>query len=131
MSQLENVETARRFTAAIQRGDRESAETELATKVEIDDQDIPDADGHDSFYAWIGRWNDAWESWRLEEVDFHPVGDDKVLALFRMIIKGKGSGIELSRDDATLCEFRDGKITRIGYYNDQQQARQAAGLDVA
>ena len=48
--------------------------------------------------------------------------------LFRMFAKGKGSGIELSRDDALLAEFRDGKVVRLGYYNDQQKAREAAGL---
>jgi len=45
-----------------------------------------------------------------------------------MIVRGKGSGIELARDDAALAEFRDGKIVRIGYYNDQAQALEAAGL---
>ena len=45
-----------------------------------------------------------------------------------MIVRGKGSGIELTREDATLAEFRDGRIVRIGYYNDQAQALAAAGL---
>jgi hypothetical protein len=27
-----------------------------------------------------------------------------------------------------LSEFQNGKIVRIGYYNDQAQAREAAGL---
>ena len=128
MSQQENLETARRFTEAIERGDMEAAARELAARVEIDDQDIPDADGQDSFHTWIGRWNSAWGSWRVENAEFLAVGEDRVLSLFRMIVTGKGSGIELARDDAVLTEFRDGKIARIGYYNDQEQARQAAGL---
>ena len=45
-----------------------------------------------------------------------------------MIVRGKGSGVELAREDATLAEFRGGKIVRIGYYNDQAQALGAAGL---
>jgi ketosteroid isomerase-like protein len=45
-----------------------------------------------------------------------------------MYATGKGSGIELARDDATITEFRDGKIAKIGYYNDQTRAREAAGL---
>ncbi len=57
-----------------------------------------------------------------------PAGDDKVLALFRMIVTGKGSGIELIRDDAVLGEFRGGRIARLGYFNDQQHALEAAGL---
>lgn len=53
-----------------------------------------------------------------------------MLTLFRMIVKGKGSGVELARNDAVLAELDGGKITRIGYYNDQHQAREAAGLAV-
>jgi ketosteroid isomerase-like protein len=131
MSQAENIETYRRFADAIERGDLDQAALELAPEVEIDDRDIPDADGRDSFYAWIGRWNDSWESWRAEELELLAPDDQTVLALFRMVVTGKGSGIELSRDDAVLAGFRDGKIARIGYYNDQPQAREAAGLPTA
>ena len=56
------------------------------------------------------------------------MGEDRTISLFKMIVRGKGSGIELTRDDAVLAEFRDGKIVRIGYYNDQAQALEAAGL---
>ena len=125
----ENVETFRRFVEALESGDLGAVSRELAPKVEIDDQDIPDADGHDSFHDWLARWNESWESWRSEEQAVIPIGDDTVLALFTMFAKGKGSGIELSREDAVLAEFHDGKIQRIGYYNDQAQARSAAGLD--
>jgi len=45
-----------------------------------------------------------------------------------MIVTGRGSGIELTRDDAVLSELQNGRIVRIGYYNDQAQALEAAGL---
>jgi ketosteroid isomerase-like protein len=128
MSQAENLEVMRRYAEATARGEQEEVKALLAPTVQIDDQDIPDADGHDSFKEWQKRWNESWESWRIEGVELLPSGEDKVLALFRMIVKGKGSGIELTRDDALLAEFADGKIVRIGYYNDQAQAREAAGL---
>jgi hypothetical protein len=35
---------------------------------------------------------------------------------------------ELSRDDALLAGFSDGKIVKLGYYNDQAQARRDSGL---
>jgi ketosteroid isomerase-like protein len=128
MSQEENLEMMRRFAEATARGHPDAAEALLGSSVEIDDMDIPDADGHDSFHDWQERWNESWESWRLEGLELLPSGEDKVLALFRMIVKGKGSGIELSRDDALLAEFAGGKIVRLGYYNDQAQALEAAGL---
>jgi ketosteroid isomerase-like protein len=127
MSQ-ENVEMLRRLVEATAAGDYQAAVAELDPDVEIDDTDIPESTGADSFRKWLGRWDEIWESWRIEGLELLPSGDDKVLALFRMIVKGKASGIELDRDDALLGEFRNGKIVRLGYYNDRQQAREAAGL---
>jgi ketosteroid isomerase-like protein len=127
MSQ-ENVEVMRRLVEATAVGDYETAVADLDSDVEIDDTDIPESTGADSFRQWLSRWDEIWESWRIESLELLPSNEDKVLALFRMIAKGKGSGIELERDDALLGEFRDGKIIRLGYYNDQQQAREAAGL---
>ena len=124
----ENVETTRRFTEALVRGDYEAAAADLGRQVEIDDTDIPESTGTDSFYAWLARWNESWENWRIEDLEVRPVGDDRTISLFKMIVRGKGSGIELTRDDAVLAEFLDGKIVRIGYYNDQAQALEAAGL---
>jgi len=127
MSQ-ENVETARRFTEALDRKDYAAAATELSPNLEIDDTDIPESTGADSFYAWLARWDAAWDTWRLEDLEIRPVGEDRTISLFKMIAKGKGSGIELVRDDAVVTEYRDGKIVRIAYYNDQSQALEAAGL---
>ena len=45
-----------------------------------------------------------------------------------MVAKGKGSSIELTRPDALIASFRDGKALKLGYYNDQAAALQAAGL---
>ena len=127
MSQ-QNVDTTRRFTEALNRRDYKTAAAELDLELEIDDTDIPESTGTDSFYAWLARWDQAWEDWRIEDVQIRPVGADCTISLFKMIVRGKGSGIELARDDAVLAEFRDGKIVRIGYYNDQAQALKAAGL---
>jgi len=125
----ERIAAVRRFIDASQRGDLDAAASELAPRFEIDDTDIPDSDGQDSFYVWIGRWNEVWETWRIEDPEFIPVGEDKVLSLFKIVATGKGSRIELSRDDASITEFRDGRISKIGYYNDQELAREAIGLE--
>ncbi len=127
MSQ-ENVELLRRTIEATVRGDHQAVHADLADGIEIDDTDIPDSDGHDSWDTWIGRWNEVWERWHVEDLDIRPVGDDRVIALFRMVAVGKGSGVELSRLDAMVATIRDGKLTKLGYYNDQAQALEAAGL---
>ncbi|MCW2969254.1 MAG: hypothetical protein JWO23_381 [Solirubrobacterales bacterium] len=126
----------RRFVTALVRakdtGDWQPVLAELDPDVEIDDLDISlDTEhykGHDGFRRWIAVWNDAWESWRIEGLEVRPAAEDRGIALFSMIVTGKGSGIELSRQDAVVSTLRAGKITEIGYYNDQQQALKAVGL---
>ena len=124
----ENVETTRHFTESLVRGEYDAAAADLGPDLEIDDTDITESTGADSFYQWIGRWDAAWETWRIEDLEIRPVGANRTLSLFKMIVTGRGSGIELARDDAVLSEFQNGKIVRIGYYNDQAQALEAAGL---
>ena len=124
----ENVETARRFTEALLRSDYAAAATELSPDFEVDDTDIPESTGADSLTTWLARWDEIWESWRIEDLDIQAVGADRTISFFTMIARGKGSGIELTREDATVADYRDGKLVRLGYYNDQAQAREAAGL---
>jgi ketosteroid isomerase-like protein len=100
----------------------------IAPDFTVDDTDIPESTGADSFHEWIGRWDAAFESWRIEDLEVRSIGEDRTLSLFRIYARGKGSGVELARDDAAIAEFRDGKIVRIAYYNDQAQALEAAGL---
>jgi ketosteroid isomerase-like protein len=44
-----------------------------------------------------------------------------------MIVEGRGSGIELSRQDAMVFTLREEKIAQIVYYNDQQHALEPVG----
>jgi hypothetical protein len=45
-----------------------------------------------------------------------------------MVVKGRGSGVELRRSDALVAAFRHGKAVKLGYYNDQAKALKAVGL---
>jgi ketosteroid isomerase-like protein len=127
MSQ-ENVEAMRRIADAYDGKDWQAVLADLDPEVEIDDADIPEATGEDSFLAWVARWDEAWDSWHAEDVDIRPAGNDQVIALFTMVVKGRGSGVELRRADALVASFRGGKATKLGYYNDQAQALKAVGL---
>ena len=132
MSQ-ENVEIVRRFVEALVSGrDWQPVLADLDDDVEIDDLDISlDTQryrGHDGFRKWIADWSDSWASWRIQDVEVRPAGEDRLIALFVMFVKGQGSGIDLSRHDALVCTLRAGKIAKLVYYNDQQEALQAVGL---
>src|ERR1700730_8954147 len=128
----ENVEVVSGLLAAIEQADLDAAVAMLDPKIEIEDTDILDADdyrGHDGFFKWVARWGESWESWRVEEIEVLPAGEDHAIALFRMVARGKGSGIEMSRPDAVVCRVRDRKILSLTYYNDQKRGLKAAGLD--
>jgi ketosteroid isomerase-like protein len=125
----ENLELVRRRFAAALEDDWETALEALDPDVEIHDFDIPDAGGiyrgHQGYREWVKRWTEGWESTRMENPEFRAVGDDCVVALFRMITIGEHSGLELERDDAVVYRIRGGKIVRVEYYNDQEQALEA------
>jgi ketosteroid isomerase-like protein len=127
----ENVELIRRGFMAAMDEDWPTALETLDTAAEIHDFDIPDAGiyrGHDGFLAWLKGWGEGWESWRVEDLEFRPVGDDHVIALFRIIAKGGHSGMELERLDAITYRVEGDKIARTEYFNDQALALEAVGL---
>jgi ketosteroid isomerase-like protein len=125
----QNLEVVGRALAAAQREDWGALIQELDPDVEIEDRDIPDADeyrGPDGFLKWLERWNESWESWRMDQVELRPSGGDTVVVLFRLTATGKGSGIEMDRADAMVDVLRNGKIAKVTYYNDQSRALEAA-----
>lgn len=61
----------------------------------------------------------------MEGLDVQAVGDDRVIALFRMSATGDHSGLELDRNDAIVYRIDGGLIVYLAYYNDQAQAREA------
>jgi|SRR5271165_599359 len=124
----ENVDVMRRIIEAAGRKDNQAVLVDLDPELEIDDTDIPESTGSDSLLEWLARWDQAWESWRIEDIEVRAAGDEQAIGLFRMVAKGKGSGVELARSDAVVASFRGGKVVKLGYYNDQAVALEAVGL---
>jgi ketosteroid isomerase-like protein len=52
---------------------------------------------------------------------------ERVVSLFRIRGVGSGSGVPVERDDAMIWTFKDGRLIRIDYFNDQRRALEAAG----
>src|SRR5438067_1013735 len=55
---------------------------------------------------------------------------DKVVAILRMKTRGRGSGVEIDREDSLVYDFRDGKVVRLDYFNTREQGLAAAGVHV-
>ena len=124
----ENVDVMRRMVEATGRQDYRAVLADLDPQLEINDTDIPEATGADSFIEWLARWDQAWESWRIEDIEVRAAGDDRAIALFKMVATGKGSGVELTRLDAVVASFRGGKAVTLGYFSDQTRALESIGL---
>ena len=128
MSAEQNVELVRRSWDASLAADWPAVLATLHPDAEIRDFDVPDSDigrGHDGFFVWLGRWNEGWESWHVEDLELQAVGDDRVIALFLMVARGGRSGLELERRDAIAYRIEDRQIVYMAYFNDQAQALEA------
>jgi ketosteroid isomerase-like protein len=104
----------------------------LHKQVEVYDHDIMDGReyrGHADVRRWLFEdWAAAWSEWSAEPEEFIDVDDDHVIAVFRVRAKGRGSGVEIERQDAMVYVVRAMEVVRLDYYNGKQQALKAVGL---
>jgi ketosteroid isomerase-like protein len=102
----------------------------LDENAEVHDHDTPDQGvyhGVAGVERWLRDWGDAWGEWLIETEEFIDAGDT-VIVVVRMHAQGIGSGVELDRQDALVCRFRDDQILRADYYNSKPKALAAVEL---
>ena len=129
MSQ-EYVERVRRgFERFAETG--EAGGTGLHPDVEVFDHDIPDARnpyrGAAGFDEWLSDFGAAWARWDMEIERLIDAGD-RVVSLLRLRAVGVGSGAVVERSDGIVWTFRDDKLFRVDYFNNQDEALEAVGL---
>ena len=99
--------------------------------IEVFDHDIPDASnpyrGVEGVRKWLSDFAESWNHYEMELERLHDA-DDRVVSLFRIHAVGAGSGVAVERGDGMLWTFRNGRLIRLDYFNDQEQALRAAGL---
>jgi len=99
-------------------------------ELEAHDHDIMDAGeyrGHEGFRRWLEDWSSAWSEFSMEPEEFIDTGE-RVVVVIRMRATGRGSGVQVERQDAIVFEVRNGMTMRIDYYNNREQALEAVGL---
>jgi ketosteroid isomerase-like protein len=124
-----NVDGARRAFEHFLRTGEPQWDT-IDPDVEVYDHDIPDAGiyrGHAGYASWLAGWGEAWSDFSVDAERWIDAGD-KVVFVFQLTAKGKGSGIEVKRRDAMVLTIRDDKAVRVDYYNNESEALEAAGL---
>jgi len=126
MSQ-ENLELARQAIACVNRGDDEGLAAVMAEDVKY----FPYADspfqGREQFLQYARGWSEAFDRYALESSRYVDVGEYVVIS-GRTVARGRGSGVELSSDDAWVIRFRDGEAIECREYQTRQEALEAVGL---
>ena len=77
--------------------------------------------GHEGVLRQQERFEEAWESFRIEPLDFAGSGD-KLVVIVDLWGRGRGSGAEVEARAAHVWEFREGKAVRFEIYGDPEKA---------
>jgi ketosteroid isomerase-like protein len=127
----ENLDLVRSIYADWERGDYGSAEW-ADPEVEYVIVDGPEPG------SWVGKPEIAqharprlsvWESLRYEEGEYRELDDGRVLVIYRVRGRGKGSGVEVDQRRASLFHIGEGKVTRIVTYWDPDRALSELGIE--
>jgi uncharacterized protein len=129
MSQ-ENVELVRGGYEAYARGDVDGVLGGLDPEIEVrPPPEFPGEDsyhGHAGFLAYWARWLDSWEEYRLIP-EFIDAGG-RVVVVYRVVARGKGSGIEVETRLGHVWTVRAGQAVRMEIFRGPDEALEAVGL---
>ena len=82
---------------------------------------------HDGMRRYMEGWLDAWDEFRIVPTEFRESGED-VFVTVVLNGRGRGSGVEVTREGCQVWHFRDGRGARIEEYVDRAEALEAVGL---
>jgi ketosteroid isomerase-like protein len=128
----ENLAVVRERFEAWRRGDFDAAHASNHPDIEL----VPDPAwpepgtyrGDAEVRAFYDRYRDSWGT--ADEVDWDLLdAGDRVVARFSNRVRGRGSGMEVENRASTVFTLRDGRVTRIEFFFDHDDALRAAGLD--
>jgi len=129
MSQ-ENVEIVRDASEAINRGDVDAALKHCAPDCEFDVSravgPVHGTYGLDQMRQAIEEFHEPWESVRYEVDELIDAGED-VVASVTGYFRGR-DGMEVRTRTAWVWTIRDGAAAHVCFYQERQEALEAAGL---
>jgi|SRR5215212_2886206 len=85
-------------------------------------------EGHLEIARGWDELREAAENYNSELLETTDLENDRVLAVFAISLKGRGSGIHVDAKFFAVVRFQDRLIARIDEYVDRSEALQAAGL---
>ena len=84
--------------------------------------------GRKTWAKYFARMHETWEEWRVDDFRVFDAGGDRVAAVFRLVGKGKSSGVPVDREVGLAYTIRRGKLWRMRSYLDPSEALDAVGL---
>ena len=129
----ENVETAKRANAALNRGDSAGVVEEFAVDVVLQDlQNAPDqpvtVEGVQAIRETLSLWVAAFDELRVDIGEYID-SPNAVICAAHWQGQGKTSGISIDAHQFDLYEFREGKVVRaVLGFRSKNDALEAAGL---
>ena len=128
----ENVELFHRVAAALNRGDVEYAvrhSTEdvvlIAARSALEGAFV----GHDGLRKFFADTATNFEVLQARYDDVRDLGEERVLAIGTIHIRGRGAGVETDVPVAGIATYREGKLSRWEDYRERRAALKAAGLE--
>ena len=119
-----NLELVRSIHESGARGDWSSAEW-ADPEIEFVLADGLDAGSCSGVSAMTAAWRDflsAWESYRVEPLEYREFDDERVCVLLRISGRGKSSGLQMDQTAANVFTLGAGKVTRLVIYWDADGA---------
>ena len=84
--------------------------------------------GHEGLRSFFGGWHEAWGQIEYDYEELIDAGED-VVSIMNRHARGRASGIEVERPFALVWTLRDGRVTRLVWYLDRDEALRAASRD--
>jgi ketosteroid isomerase-like protein len=81
--------------------------------------------GFDGVRRFWGEFLSAWETYRVETLQFDDAGDQVAVVVH---IVGRTHELEVDETRSSLLTVREGRVVRVQSFADPDGARQAAGL---
>jgi ketosteroid isomerase-like protein len=127
----ENVELMRRGTAAMNRGDvgywvRNSTHDVVivAARSAVEGSFV----GHEGVRQFFADNATNFEVFQVRLDDVRDLGEDRVLAIGTIHIRGRGAGVETDVPMAGIATYREGKLRRWEDFRERRAALKAVGL---
>jgi ketosteroid isomerase-like protein len=129
----QNVEIVRAAFKALEHGGLDEALAFVDPEVEFEppDEAVESPTGFKGHGALRERWMTLLEPFqdaRFEPMELIDVDDETVVAVFRVLVRGRASEVPVEAQPAYVLTLRHGRIVQLRSYLHKGQALEAVGL---